>query len=71
MATDIGGLSTMLDIGSQYAVLQPKGLPRYLSARVALAFLVVVLTLFVFVATLLTVRAGGSPMTRLLITERL
>jgi len=58
MATDIDGSLTMLDIGSQHAVLRPQGLPRCLGARVALTFLVVVLTVFVFVATLLAIRAG-------------
>jgi two-component system NarL family sensor kinase len=48
----------MLDVNSRHAILQPQGLPRYLSYRVALTFLAVVLTVFVFVATLLAIRAG-------------
>jgi two-component system, NarL family, sensor kinase len=48
----------MLDINSQHAIPQPQGFPRYLSARVALTFLAVVLMVFLFVATLLFFRAG-------------
>jgi two-component system, NarL family, sensor kinase len=48
----------MLYLNSRHAIPQPQGLPRYLSARVALTFLAVVLTVFVFVATLLLFRAG-------------
>jgi two-component system, NarL family, sensor kinase len=48
----------MLDINSQHAIPQPQSFPRYLSARVALTFLAVVLTVFMFVAMLLFFRAG-------------